>query len=151
MRLAAIGLMLSVALVACSGSDAPAPSSPSATEPSSPAPVASPSASPSGAGFCTDRAVLGEVYRTVREGTVGYRTVAAFVASAGKLMKANVDSAPTDLGARKLRSLVFYLNTLRLAILGSVENYPEDFAVMQFTNGLPSRVQGISDEFDCPA
>jgi hypothetical protein len=45
---------------------------------------------------------------------------------------------------------VFYLNTLRLAILGSVENYPDDFAVKQFTNGLVARVQDLSGELDCP-
>jgi len=31
-----------------------------------------------------------------------------------------------------------------------VENYPEDFAVTQFTRGLPARVQDIADELDCP-
>ncbi|MGZ5297836.1 MAG: hypothetical protein ACXWEJ_09270 [Actinomycetota bacterium] len=97
-----------------------------------------------------DRAVIGDVYRLIRAGIVPYRQAAASVTSAGKVMRADVDSASTDLGARKLRQLVLYLNTLRLAILGAAENYPGDFAVKQFTNGLVDRVSDISGELDCP-
>ena len=45
---------------------------------------------------------------------------------------------------------MLYLNTLRLAILGAVENYPDDYAVKQFTNGLVARVADIADTLDCP-
>jgi hypothetical protein len=65
-------------------------------------------------------------------------------------MRANADLASNDLGARKIRQFVLYLNTLRLAILGAVVNYPDDYAVRQFTNGLVARVADISDTLDCP-
>ena len=150
MKTAAVGFLLSAVLVACSGSDSSVPPAPSAAPPSSPAtPVDTPAPSPSVEGFCVDRAIIGDVYRLVRTGVVPYRGAAAFVTAAGKVMRANVDSAPTGLGARKLHQLVLYLNTLRLAILGAVANYPEDFAVRQFNSGLVPRVQDISDELAC--
>jgi hypothetical protein len=65
-------------------------------------------------------------------------------------MRADADLASTDLGARKLRQFVLFLNTLRLAILGAAANYPGDFAVKQFTNGLVDRVADIAGELDCP-
>jgi len=76
---------------------------------------------------------------------------AASVVAAAKIMRADAGSASTDLGARKLRQFVLYLNTLRLAILGSVENYPEDFSVRQYTKGLVDRVVDISGELGCPS
>jgi hypothetical protein len=97
-----------------------------------------------------DRAIIGDVYRVVRAGTVPYREAAASVTAAGKVMRADVDSASTDIGARKIRQFILYLNTLRLAILGAVENYPGDFAVKQFTNGLLDRVADIAGELECP-
>ncbi len=48
---------------------------------------------------------------------------------------------PAGPAAKELRQLAFYLNTLRLAILGAAENYPEDYAVRQFNDGLLGRVQ----------
>ena len=101
-------------------------------------------------GFCEDRSIVGDLYRLVREGTVPYRQAAASAAAVGKLMRANAELAPTDLGARKLRQFALYLNTLRLALMGAAVNYPEDYAVKQFTNGLASRVADISAELDCP-
>ncbi len=148
MRTAAIGVVAALILVACSGSDSSG--SPTLST-ASPAPVETPTQNPSGGDFCVDRAIIGDVYRMVRAGAVGYRQAAAAVVAAGKVMRSDADSAPTDLGAKKLRQFVLYLNTLRLAILGSVENYPDDFAVRQFNNGLVDRVQDLSDALDCPA
>lgn len=147
MRTAAIGVLASLVLVACSGSGRPTPSIPPSSTPA--ASVETPS--PSGEGFCVDRVILGDVYRLVRAGTAPYRKAAAYVTAAGKVMRVDATSASTDLGARKLRQLVLYLNTLRLAILGAARNYPEDFAVRQFTNGLVDRVRDISGALDCPA
>jgi hypothetical protein len=148
MKTAAIGLLMSVILVACSGSDASGPPSPSTTAPSSPTPVETPT--PSASGFCSDRIVIGDLYHLIRAGTVPYRQAAASATAAGKVMRADADLASTDLGAQKIRQFVFYLNTLRLAILGAVANYPEDYAVKQFTNGLVDRVADIAGTLDCP-
>jgi hypothetical protein len=148
MKAAAIGFVMSVVLVACSGSDAGAPSSPSAGVPSSPTSVETPSANPSG--FCADRIVIGDLYHLIRAGTVPYRQAAASATAVGKLMRADAELASNDLGARKIRQFVLYLNTLRLAILGAATNYPEDFAVNQFTKGLVDRVGDIADALDCP-
>jgi len=147
MRTALIGLLVSVLLVACSGSESPPPTTPSASPSTSPE---SPTPSVSNAGFCEDRGAIGDVYRLVREGTVPYRQAAASVTALAKFIRADAASASTSRGATKIRQLALYLNTLRLAILGAVENYPEDFAVTQFTRGLPARVQDIADELDCP-
>ena len=98
-----------------------------------------------------DRDIIGDVYRLLRAGVVPYRQAAASVVAAAKIMRADAGSASTDLGARKLRQFVLYLNTLRLAILGSVENYPEDFSVRQYTKGLVDRVVDISGELGCPS
>ncbi len=46
---------------------------------------------------------------------------------------------------------MLYLNTLRLAILGAVENYPDDYAVNQFTKGLVPRVADIAGTLELPA
>jgi hypothetical protein len=153
MKAAAIGIVMSFLLVACSGSDATGPSSPPSTVPSSPSPaspspVEKPTLSPSG--FCTDRSVVGDLYHLVRAGTVPYRQAAASATAVGKLMRADADLASTDLAARKMREFVLYLNTLRLAILGAAVNYPDDFAVKQFTNGLIDRVAEIADALNCP-
>ncbi len=152
MKHAAIVLMMSVVLVACSGSDAGSnatgPSSPPSTVPSSPSPVEKPTLSPSG--FCADRSVVGDLYHEIRAGTVPYRQVAASTTAVGKLMRADADLASNELGAYKLRQFRLYLNTLRLAILGAVENYPDDYAVRQFTNGLVPRVADIADTLNCP-
>jgi len=86
----------------------------------------------------------------IREGTVPYRQAAASAAAVGKLMRANADLATTDRGAQKLRQFALYLNTLRLALMGAAVNYPDDYAVRQFTNGLVGRVADIADELDCP-
>ena len=136
MKAAAIALVMSVVLVACSGSgsDATGPSSPPTTVPSSPTPVEQPTLTASG--FCADRSVVGDLYHEIRAGTVPYRQLAASTAAVGKLMRANADLASNDLGARKIRQFVLYLNTLRLAILGAADNYPDDYAVQQFTKGL---------------
>lgn len=153
MKIAAVGVLASLVLVACGGSDPPGSPAPSTTPPAPSSPSASvetPVPSPSGDGFCVDRAILGDVYRLVRAGTAPYRKAAAYVTAAGKVMRADISSASTDLGARKLRQSVLYLNTLRLAILGAAQNYPEDFAVRQFTNGLVDRVRDISGALDCP-
>ena len=107
--------------------------------------------SPSGEGFCVDRFIIGDVYRLVRAGAVPYREAAAFVTAAGKVMRVDAGSVSTELGAFKLRQFALYLNTLRLAILGAAQNYPEDYAVRQFNNGLVGRVQDISGALDCPA
>jgi hypothetical protein len=147
MKTSLMVLVASLAVVACSGSD-PSDSPTPSTIPSTPTATASPSTSTGD--FCVDRVVIGDVYRLVREGTVSYRQAAAAVVAAGKIMRVDADSAPTDVGARKLRQFALYLNTLRLAILGSVENYPGDFSVKQFTNGLVDRVADISGELDCP-
>jgi hypothetical protein len=154
MKTAAVALVASLVVVACSGSDpsgsaAPTTASPPVTSPSTP--VETPVPSPSGNGFCVDRAIIGDVYRLIRAGTVPYRAAAAYVTAAGKVMRADADLAPTELGARKLRQFVLYLNTLRLAILGAVENYRGDFAVRQFNNGLVDRVQDLSGALRCPA
>lgn len=101
-------------------------------------------------GFCADRSVVGDLYHEIRAGTVPYRQLAASTAAVGKLMRANADLASSDLGARKIRQLVLYLNTLRLAILGAVENYPDDYAVHQFTKGLVPRVADIAGTLNCP-
>ncbi len=97
-----------------------------------------------------DRYIIGDVYHLIRAGTVPYRQAAAAVVVAAKAMRVDAGSAATDRGAMKLRQFALYLNTLRLAILGSVENYPGDFAVKQFTNGLVDRVVDIAGELDCP-
>jgi hypothetical protein len=146
----AIGLLVSLVVVSCSGSessDSPAPSTPAPSSPT--VSVETPTPSQSG-DFCVDRVIIGDVYRMIRAGTVPYRQAAASVTAAGKVMRVDAESASTDLGARKLRQFVLYLNTLRLAILGSVENYPEDFAVKQFNDGLVDRVADIAGELDCP-
>lgn len=148
MRSTAMGILLCAILVACSGSDAASPSSPPTTAPSSPTPVEKPTLSPSG--FCADRSVVGDLYHEIRAGTVPYRQLAASTAAVGKLMRANADLASSDLGARKIRQLVLYLNTLRLAILGAVENYPDDYAVHQSTKGLVPRVADIAGTLNCP-
>jgi hypothetical protein len=152
MKGAAVALVLSIALVACSdsgsGSDATGPSSPPTTVPSTPSPVEKPTLSPSG--FCADRSVVGDLYHLVRAAKVPYRQAAASATAVGKLMRADADLAPTDLGAKKLRQFVLYLNTLRLAILGAALNYPDDFAVNQFTKGLVVRVADIAATLDCP-
>ena len=101
-------------------------------------------------GFCEDRSIVGDLYDTIRAGTVPYRQAAASAVAVGKLMRANAELAPTDRGARNLRQFALYLNTLRLALMGAAVNYPEDYAVRQFTNGLVSRVADISAELDCP-
>jgi hypothetical protein len=110
--------------------------------------VEKPTLTPSG--FCADRSVVGDLYHEIRAGTVPYRQLAASTAAVGKLMRANADLASSDLGARKIRQLVLYLNTLRLAILGAVENYPDDYAVHQFTKGLVPRVADIAGTLNCP-
>ena len=102
-------------------------------------------------GFCEDRRIVGDLYDTIRAGTVPYRQAAASAAAVGKLMRANAELAPTDRGALKLRQFALYLNTLRLALMGAAANYPDDYAVKQFTNGLVNRVADISAEFDCPS
>ncbi len=150
MKAAAIALVMSVVLAACSGSgsDATSPSSPPTTVPSTPSPVEKPTLSPSG--FCADRSVVGDLYHEIRAGTAPYRQLAASTAAVGKLMRANADLASNDLGARKMRQFALYLNTLRLAILGAVVNYPDDYAVKQFTNGLVARVADIATTLNCP-
>ena len=152
MKHAALVLMVSVVLAACSGSgagsNATGPSSLPSTVSSTPGPVEKPTLSPSG--FCADRSVVGDLYHEIRAGQVPYRQLAASTATVGKLMRANADLASNDLGARKIRQFVLYLNTLRLAILGAVENYPDDYAVKQFTNGLVPRVADIADTLNCP-
>ena len=107
--------------------------------------------SPSGDGFCADRPIIDEVAALVHAGDEPYRSAAAFVTAAGKVMRADAGSAPTVRSAYKMRQLALVLNTLRLAILGAVENYPGDFSVRQFTSSLPSRVTQISKEVGCPA
>lgn len=158
MRTAAIGLLVSLALAACgvAGGGGSTAGSPSATlAPSSP--TASPTLpplplpSPSGEGFCTDRAIIDDVVVLVRGGVRPYRLVAAFITAAGKIVRADSGSAPTDLAGFKMRQLSLVLNTLRLAVRGAVENYPEDFAVRQLTNALPARVRDVSREAGCPA
>jgi len=160
MRTAAIGLLVSFALAACGGGSAGGgstarPPSPEATTPSSPS--ASPTLpplplpSPSGEGFCTDRAIIDDVVVLVRGGVRPYRLVAAFVTATGKIIRADAGSAPTDRAAFKMRQLSLVLGTLRLAVRGAVENYPEDFAVRQLTNALPARVLDVSREAGCPA
>jgi hypothetical protein len=148
-KAATIGIALTVLLIACSGSDAAAPSSsPSTTTPAATGPVEHATLSPSG--FCEDRSIVGDLFDTIRVGTVPYRQAAASTAAVGKLMRANAELAPTDRGARTLRQFALYLNTLRLALMGAAVNYPEDYAVKQFTNGLVSRVADVSAELDCP-
>jgi hypothetical protein len=148
MKAAAIGIIAALVVVACNGSD---PSgSPSPTSPPASPPVETPTQIPSSGDFCAHRAVVGYAYRLVREGTVPYRQAAAAVVAASKVMRADVGSVPAGVGARKLRQFVFVLNTLRLAILGAAENYPEDYAVKQYMNALVDRVQDLSDALDCP-
>lgn len=148
MKAGAIVILASLVLVACSGSD-PSDSPASSITSPTPSPVETPTPSPSSEGFCVDRAIIGDVYRLVRAGTVPYRQAAASVTAAGKVMRADAESV-SDVGARKVRQFVIYLNTLRLAILGAAANYPGDFAVKQFTNGLVDRVQELSSALDCP-
>jgi hypothetical protein len=149
-KAATIGIVMSVVLGSCSGSGAGDPSSsPSSTTPSSTGPVEHATLSPSG--FCEDRSIVGDLYDTIRAGTVPYRQAAASAVAVGKLMRANAELATTDRGAQKLRQFALYLNTLRLALMGAAVNYPEDYAVRQFTNGLVSRVADTSAELDCPA
>ena len=139
---------MAVVLAACSSSSPTASPSPSPTIPSSPSPVGKPTLSASG--FCEDRSIVGDLYDTIRAGTVPYRQAAASAAAVGKLMRADAGLASSDLGTRKIRQFVLYLNTLRLAILGAAPNYPDDFAVKQFTNGLVDRVAEIAAALDCP-
>ena len=153
-RTVAVGLLVSLILVACGGSDTPTPTHlPTSSEgsSSSPIPGGTPLPSPSGGGFCADRPIIGEVAALVHAGDEPYRSAAAFVTAASKVMRADAGSAPTHRSAYKMRQLALVLNTLRLAILGSVENYPGDFSVRQFTSSLPDRVAEISDEIGCPA
>jgi hypothetical protein len=152
MKAAAIALVMSFGLVACSGSgsgsDATDPSSSPTTVPSTPSPVEKPTLSPSG--FCADRTVVGDLYHQIRAGTVPYRQVAASTTAVGKLMQGDAALASTKIGAYKLRQFRLYLNTLRLAILGAALNYPRDYAVKQFTNGLVARTADIADTLNCP-
>lgn len=149
MRAAAIVLALSLAMAACSGSSGSPTPSIAPPAPSSPAATPTPSASEQG--FCSDRGVIGDVYRLIRAGAASYRDAAGAVTAAGKVMRADVLLADPGSGARKLRQFVLYLNTLRLAVLGAAENYGDDFAVKQFTNGLVDRVADIAGALDCPA
>jgi hypothetical protein len=156
MRAAAVGLLVSLLLVACSGSNAPAPTpiSPSTSSvgpPSSPTPSVTPLPSPSGDGFCTDRSVIDEVVTLVRSGDEPYRRAAAFVTAAGKVMRVDAGSARTARSAFKMRQLALVLNTIRLAILGAADNYPGDFSVGQFTTSLSARAAQISREVGCAA
>lgn len=150
MKVAAIGVVAALFLIACSGSD-PSSSPTRSTAVPTPAVTDTPTPSASTGDFCVDRAIVGDVYRLVRAGTFPYRQVAAAVTAASKIVRADADSAPAGIGERKLRQFGLYLNTLRLAILGAADNYPEDFAVRQFNNGLVDRVQNLSDALDCPA
>lgn len=148
MRIAG-ALVVCLAAVGCSGGDPSSPSTPPSVAPSSPTVVEPVGPSPSGEGFCTDQVLVGDVYRLVREGTVPYREAAAAVTAVGKVVRTNISLADSDVGARKLQQLALYLNTLRLAILGAAENYPGDYAVRQFSGGLPNRIQDVSDELGC--
>jgi hypothetical protein len=148
MKTAAIGLMVTVLLVACSSSDAAVSPSPSTTVPSSPTTVQKPTLTPSG--FCADRSVVGDLYHEIRAGTVPFRQVAASTTAVGKLMQGDAALVSTKIGAYKLRQFRLYLNTLRLAILGAALNYPDDYAVNQFTKGLVPRVADIAATLDCP-
>jgi len=87
----------------------------------------------------------------VRSGDEPYRRAAAFVTAAGKVMRVDAGSASTARSAFKMRQLALVLNTLRLAILGAAENYPDDFSVGQFTSSLSARATQISNEIGCPA
>lgn len=153
MRSVVVGLLVPLALVACSGSDA-STSTPAATSSdgtsSSPTPGGTSLPSPSGEGFCAHRPIIDDVVALVRAGDEPYRRAAAFVTAAGKVMRVDAATAPTDVGAFKMRQLALVLNTLRLAILGAAANYPGDFSVRQFTSSLPGRVAQISAEVDCP-
>jgi hypothetical protein len=148
MKIVAIGVVAALFSIACGGSDPSGSPTRSTTVPTA---TDTPTPSASTGDFCVDRAVVGDVYRLVRAGTVPYRRAAAAVTAAGKVVRADTDSAPAGIGERKLRQFVLYLNTLRLAILGAAENYPGDFAVRQFNNGLVDRVVDISGALDCPA
>jgi hypothetical protein len=157
-RAVAIGLLMSLLLVACGGSGASTPTPMSTSPPSSsagpsssPTPSVTPLPSPSGDGFCTDRSVIDDVVTLVRSGDEPYRRAAAFVTAAGKVMRVDAGSAPTARSAFKMRQLALVLNTLRLAILGAAENYPDDFSVGQFTSSLSARSAQISNEISCPA
>ena len=148
MRAASVGLLVSLVLVACGGSDAQPPTP--SVAPSSPTPGDTTLPSPSGFGFCTDGPIIDEVVALVHAGDEPYRRAAAFVTAAVKVMRADAGLAPTDRGAFKLRQLSLVLNTLRLAILGAADNYPGDFSVLQFTSSLPGRGAQISHEIGCP-
>jgi hypothetical protein len=159
MRAMSVGLLVSLALVACSGSDPP-PSPPTAnpvsastsSDGASSSPTPEPSLpSPSGDGFCTDRPIIDHVVALVAAGDEPYRRAAAFVTAAGKVFRGDAGSAASDASAFKMRQLALVLNTLRLAILGAADNYPSDFSVLQFTSSLPGRVTQISNEIGCPA
>ena len=150
-RAVVLGVVLCLGLVACSGSDDPVASSPSTSSVASPTPEGSAGPSPSGEGFCTDRVVVGDAYQIVKDGAVSYQQAAAAVIAAGKVIRTNVELASTDVAAKKLRQLVLFLNTMRLAILGAAENYPDDYAVKQLMTGLLPRVQDISDDLGCSA
>ena len=148
MRAASVGLLVSLVLVACGGSDAQPPTP--SVAPSSPTPGDPTLPSPSGFGCCTDGPIIDEVVALVHAGDEPYRRAAAFVTAAVKVMRADAGLAPTDRGAFKLRQLSLVLNTLRLAILGAADNYPGDFSVLQFTSSLPGRGAQISHEIGCP-
>lgn len=105
--------------------------------------------SPSGDGFCVDRAIIGDASDLIRAADQPFRRVAAFVGATQRILGADASSVQSSLGRFKLRQLVLTLNTLRLAVLGAAANYPGDFSVRKFTNALPTTVVDVSNAVGC--
>lgn len=148
-RAAAVGAALILA-VSCGGSGSPAseaPSSPSsalsATGSSAP-PVSMPIPSPSGAGFCTDRAVVDQLITYIKTAGAPYRQIVVRTVATAGVVRADIPLAPTSVAAVKTRGLAITLDTLAAAVKGSVENYPDDFSVRAYVQIVPARARKLS-------
>jgi hypothetical protein len=167
MRRAFVLVIVSSFLAAC-GSSTPAagptgPTGPSATAstpsptpigptfsttPSAPTPAPLPS--PSGKGFCTDRSVVDDVVSLVKRADESFQQVALYVSGAEQIIRNDATGAPSSTGAFKIRQLALTLDTLRQAVLGAADNYPDDFSVREWTGSLPGFADKVAAANNCP-
>lgn len=163
MKPALVGLLAVLLFPACTRSSpagsttAPVPtlSSPSSPvgpifSPTSPEPTPLSMPTSSGQGFCADRPVVAETVALVRRATEPYRRVASFVRATQAIVQADATSAPSTLAAFKIRQLAIVIGTLAEAVKGAAENYPDDFAVREWTADVPVRVRIASRASGCP-
>jgi len=139
-------------LAACSrGASGAASTAPTAAGSPSPPPATPTPAlpTPTGGGFCQDRAYVLAVADMVRAGEEPWRHVAAYITATRRIVRADAASAPTPLAAFKIRQLAVVLDTMGLAVKGSVENYPDDTASQGWARDLPGRVQEVSASDRC--